>query len=153
MLIVLKEGETVETRLTLANNPSHLEYVNPIVQGFARAAQDDRSVAWLPKADFGSAAAIIMHGDAASAGEGIVAETLNFKKLTGYRSGGTIHIIVNNRLGFTTESNDSRSTHYASDLAKGYEIPIVHVSADDPEACIAAVRMACEYRSISRRIS
>ena len=142
----LKEGETVETRLTLANNPSHLEYVNPIVQGFTRAAQDDRSVPGYPTADFGSAAAIIMHGDAAFAGEGIVAETLNFKKLPGYGSGGTIHIIVNNRLGFTTESSDSRSTYYASDLAKGYEIPIVHVSADDPEACIAAVRMACEYR-------
>ncbi|BBH20765.1 2-oxoglutarate dehydrogenase E1 component [Paenibacillus baekrokdamisoli] len=142
----LKEGATIETRISLANNPSHLEYVNPIVQGFTRAAQDNRTAAGYPKADFGSAAAIIMHGDAAFAGEGIVAETLNFKKLPGYGSGGTIHIIVNNRLGFTTESSDSRSTYYASDLAKGYEIPIVHVSADDPEACIAVVRMACEYR-------
>ncbi|MBM7563283.1 2-oxoglutarate dehydrogenase E1 component [Paenibacillus sacheonensis] len=142
----VKEGETVETRITLANNPSHLEYVNPIVEGFTRAAQDDRSKAGYPVADFGSAAAILIHGDAAFAGEGIVAETLNFKKLRGYENGGTIHIISNNRLGFTTESKDSRSTYYASDLAKGYEIPIVHVSADDPEACIAAVRMACEYR-------
>ncbi|MBO7745972.1 2-oxoglutarate dehydrogenase E1 component [Paenibacillus sp. MWE-103] len=142
----VKEGETVETRITLANNPSHLEYVNPIVEGFTRAAQDDRSKPGYPVANFGSAAAIIIHGDAAFAGEGIVAETLNFKKLAGYENGGTIHIIANNRLGFTTESKDSRSTYYASDLAKGYEIPIVHVSADDPEACIAAVRMACEYR-------
>jgi 2-oxoglutarate dehydrogenase E1 component len=142
----VKAGETVETRLTLANNPSHLEYVNPVVEGFTRAAQDDRSSRGYPKADFGKAGCVLMHGDAAFAGEGIVAETLNFKKLTGYENGGTIHIIVNNRIGFTTESNDSRSTHYASDLAKGYEIPIVHVSADDPEACIAAVRMACDYR-------
>ncbi|WP_219837452.1 2-oxoglutarate dehydrogenase E1 component [Paenibacillus sp. R14(2021)] len=142
----LKAGETVETRITLANNPSHLEYVNPVVQGFARAAQDDRSKAGFPVSDFGSAAAILIHGDAAFPGEGIVAETLNFKKLSGYESGGTIHIIGNNRLGFTTDSSDSRSTYYASDLAKGYEIPIIHVSADDPEACIAAVRMACEYR-------
>lgn len=142
----VKEGETVETRITLANNPSHLEYVNPIVEGFTRAAQDDRSKPGYPQANFGSAAAILIHGDAAFAGEGIVAETLNFKKLRGYENGGTIHIICNNRLGFTTESADSRSTYYASDLAKGYEIPIVHVSADDPEACIAAARMACEYR-------
>lgn len=144
----VKAGETVETRLTLANNPSHLEFVNPVVEGFTRAAQDDRTSPGYPKADFGSAAAILMHGDAAFAGEGIVAETLNFKKLIGYENGGTIHIIVNNRIGFTTESSDSRSTHYASDLAKGYEIPIVHVNADDPEACIAAMRMACEYRQL-----
>ncbi|MFK7691735.1 2-oxoglutarate dehydrogenase E1 component [Paenibacillus sp. HJGM_3] len=142
----VKAGETVETRITLANNPSHLEFVNPVVEGFTRAAQDDRTAAGYPKSDFGSAAAILMHGDAAFAGEGIVAETLNFKSLAGYENGGTIHIIVNNRIGFTTESQDSRSTYYASDLAKGYEIPILHVNADDPEACIAAVRMACEYR-------
>lgn len=144
----VKAGETVETRITLANNPSHLEFVNPVVEGFTRAAQDDRTQPGYPKADFGRAAAILMHGDAAFAGEGIVAESLNFKKLTGYENGGTIHIIVNNRIGFTTESSDSRSTHYASDLAKGYEIPIVHVNADDPEACIAAMRMACEYRQL-----
>ncbi|QYR19114.1 2-oxoglutarate dehydrogenase E1 component [Paenibacillus sp. sptzw28] len=147
----VKAGETIETRLTLANNPSHLEFVNPVVEGFTRAAQDDRTSPGYPKPDFGAAAAVLMHGDAAFAGEGIVAETLNFKKLKGYESGGTIHIIVNNRIGFTTESSDSRSTHYASDLAKGYEIPIVHVSADDPEACIAAVRMACEYRHRFRK--
>ncbi|MBW7473146.1 2-oxoglutarate dehydrogenase E1 component [Paenibacillus oenotherae] len=142
----VKEGQTYETRLTLANNPSHLEYVNPVVEGFSRAAQDDRTAPGYPKQDFGVAAAVLIHGDAAFAGEGIVAETLNFKKLPGYQNGGTIHIIANNRIGFTTESGDSRSTYYSSDLAKGYEIPIVHVSADDPEACIAAVRMACEYR-------
>ncbi|MDO7907446.1 2-oxoglutarate dehydrogenase E1 component [Paenibacillus sp. JX-17] len=144
---VFKDGETRQARLTLANNPSHLEYVNPVVQGFARAAQEDRSKAGYPEQDFNKAATILMHGDAAFPGEGIVAETLNFKKLPGFQNGGTIHIIVNNRLGFTTDSSDSRSTHYASDLAKGYEIPIVHVNADDPEACIAAARMASEYRN------
>ncbi|MBB3111269.1 2-oxoglutarate dehydrogenase E1 component [Paenibacillus phyllosphaerae] len=142
----IKAGETIETRITLANNPSHLEYVNPVVQGFTRAAQDDRTKAGYPEADFGAAACVVMHGDAAFAGEGIVAESLNFKKLIGYENGGTLHIIVNNRIGFTTESSDSRSTYYASDLAKGFNIPIVHVNADDPEACLAVIRMACEYR-------
>lgn len=139
-------GEEGKTRLTLANNPSHLEYVDPVVEGFARAAQEDRSQPGYPKQNTNSAASILVHGDAAFPGEGVVAETLNFNQLPGYQNGGTVHIIANNRLGFTTESGDSRSTHYASDLAKGYEIPIVHVNADDPEACIAAVRLACEYR-------
>ncbi|GGN90007.1 2-oxoglutarate dehydrogenase E1 component [Saccharibacillus kuerlensis] len=139
-------GEGRTTRLMLANNPSHLEYVDPVVEGFARAAQEDRSVPGYPKQNTNSAAAILVHGDAAFPGEGVVAETLNFNQLPGYQNGGTVHIIANNRLGFTTESGDSRSTYYASDLAKGYEIPVVHVNADDPEACIAAARMACEYR-------
>ncbi|MEK3948246.1 2-oxoglutarate dehydrogenase E1 component [Paenibacillus sp. FSL H7-0703] len=143
----VKDGGAVQARLTLANNPSHLEYVNPVVQGFSRAAQEDRSEAGYPKLDVSKAATIIMHGDAAFPGEGIVAESLNFTNLRGFRNGGTVHIIVNNRLGFTTESVDSRSTRYASDLAKGYEIPIVHVNADNPEACIAAARMAGEYRN------
>lgn len=141
------EGETVRTRLTLANNPSHLEFVNPVVEGFARAAQEDRSSTGLPVLNTNRALAVLMHGDAAFPGEGIVAETLNISKLNGYLNGGTIHIIVNNRIGFTTESEDSRSTRYASDLAKGYEIPIVHVNADDSDACIAAVRLASAYRS------
>lgn len=147
----VREGETVRTRLTLANNPSHLEFVNPVVEGFARAAQEDRSAAGLPKLDMNKAVAVLMHGDAAFPGEGIVAETLNIGKLDGYKNGGTIHIIVNNRIGFTTESEDSRSTHYASDLAKGYEIPIVHVNADDPEACVAAVRLASAYRNMFKK--
>ncbi|GAA3407594.1 2-oxoglutarate dehydrogenase E1 component [Paenibacillus hodogayensis] len=142
----VEESEGKQIRLTLANNPSHLEYVNPVVEGFARAAQEDRNSRGNPVQDESLAAAVIMHGDAAFAGEGIVAETLNFNRLPGYRNGGTIHIIVNNRIGFTTESEDSRSTYYASDLAKGYEIPIVHVNADDPEACLLAIRMACEFR-------
>ncbi|WP_025692394.1 2-oxoglutarate dehydrogenase E1 component [Paenibacillus zanthoxyli] len=145
------EGETVRARLTLANNPSHLEFVNPVVEGFARAAQEDRRAPGLPGLDTNKAIAVLIHGDAAFPGEGIVAETLNIGKLQGYQNGGTIHIIVNNRIGFTTESEDSRSTHYASDLAKGYEIPIVHVNADDPEACIAAVRMASAYRNLFKK--
>ncbi|MDF2724213.1 MAG: 2-oxoglutarate dehydrogenase [Paenibacillus sp.] len=142
----VEQGEG-HVRLTLANNPSHLEFVNPVVEGFTRAAQEDRSGRGAPIMDESVAAAVIMHGDAAFAGEGIVPETLNFNRLPGYRNGGSIHIIVNNRIGFTTESSDARSTYYASDLAKGFEIPIVHVNADDPEACIAAIRMACEFRS------
>lgn len=144
---LLKEGNELEARITLANNPSHLEFVNPVVEGYARAAQEDRGQPGYPQQDVNKAATVLIHGDAAFPGEGIVAETLNFTKLPGYQNGGTIHIIVNNNLGFTTESKDSRSTHYASDLAKGYEIPIVHVNADDPEACIAAIRMASEYRN------
>lgn len=140
------EGETVRARVTLANNPSHLEFINPIVEGYTRAAQEDRSKPGFPQQDLSSAVTVCVHGDAAFIGEGIVAETLNFNNLKGYRNGGTLHIIANNRLGFTTNSEDSRSTYYASDLAKGFDIPIVHVNADDPEACLAAVRLACEYR-------
>lgn len=147
----VREGETVRTRLTLANNPSHLEFVNPVVEGFTRAAQEDRSTPGMPVLNTNKAMAVLMHGDAAFPGEGIVAETLNIGKLKGYQNGGTIHIIVNNRIGFTTESEDSRSTHYASDLAKGYEIPIIHVNADDPEACVAAVRLASSYRNLFKK--
>ncbi|PQP85845.1 2-oxoglutarate dehydrogenase E1 component [Paenibacillus sp. AR247] len=141
------EGGDVKAKITLANNPSHLEYVNPVVEGFARAAQEDRTEPGYPQQDVNKAATVVIHGDSAFPGEGIVAETLNFNKLPGFQNGGTIHIIANNNIGFTTESKDSRSTHYASDLAKGYEIPIVHVNADDPEACINAMRLASEYRN------
>ncbi len=132
--------------ITLAPNPSHLEFVNPVVAGRARAAQDDRSQAGPPVQDPKASLAIQIHGDAAFPGQGIVAETLNLSRLTGYSVGGSIHIIVNNQIGFTTLPDDSRSTLYSSDLAKGFEMPIVHVNADDPEACIAAVRMAHAYR-------
>ena len=96
---------------------------------------------------------IVVHGDAAFPGEGVVPETLNLSLLRGYRVGGTLHIIVNNQVGFTTDPIDARSTHYASDLAKGFEMPIVHVNADDAEACIQAVRLASRIASGSRRIS
>ncbi|MBU8917005.1 2-oxoglutarate dehydrogenase E1 component [Neobacillus sp. 114] len=138
---------TPRTRITLANNPSHLEFVNPVVEGFARAAQEDRKKPGYPEQDIKKAFAILVHGDAAFPGQGIVAETLNLGGLKGYRTGGTIHIIANNMVGFTTDSHDSRSTRYSSDLAKGFEIPIVHVNADEPEACLAAVRLAYQYRA------
>lgn len=147
----LEQDGHVRTQITLAHNPSHLEFVNPVVEGFSRAVQDDRESAGYPRQNTKRAATVIMHGDAAFPGEGIVSETLNFNKLRGYQNGGTLHIIVNNRIGFTTNSHDSRSTLYASDLAKGFEIPIVHVNADDPEACIAAIRMAVEYRELFQK--
>ncbi len=132
--------------ITLTPNPSHLEFVNPVVTGRARAAQDDRSHAGAPRHNPKASLAIQIHGDAAFPGQGIVAETLNMSALPGYSVGGSIHIIVNNQIGFTTLPEASRSTLYASDLAKGFEIPIVHVNADDPTACIAAARMAHAYR-------
>lgn len=138
--------EKAEIRVTLANNPSHLEFIDPIVEGYARAAQEDRTAPGYPVQDVNRAMPVLIHGDAAFPGEGVVAETLNMSKLRGYHTGGTVHIIANNQLGFTTESSDSRSTKYAGDLAKGFEIPIVHVNADDPEACLAAMRLAVEYR-------
>jgi len=140
------EGGHSDMAITLADNPSHLEFVNPVVEGFARAAQDKRGESGPPRQDVDAALPITIHGDAAFPGEGVVAETLNLSRLPGYTTGGTIRIIVNNQLGFTTLANDGRSTLYASDLAKGFEIPIVHVNADDPEACIAAVKLAHAYR-------
>ena len=132
-------------RVTLAPNPSHLEFVNPVVVGMARAKQfSNLAKGAEPNPD--SAVPVLMHGDAAFAAEGVVAETLNMARLKGYDVGGTIHIIVNNQVGFTTDPEDGRSTYYSSDLAKGYGIPIVHVNADDPEACLGAVRLAMAYR-------
>jgi 2-oxoglutarate dehydrogenase E1 component len=143
----IAEKETIRARITLANNPSHLEFVNPVVAGFARAAQEERHKAGYPVQDVSKSFAILIHGDTAFPGQGIVSETLNLGQLRGYQTGGTIHIIANNSVGFTTDSPDSRSTKYASDLAKGFEIPIIHVNADDPEACLAAVYLAYQYRS------
>jgi len=131
--------------VTLAPNPSHLEFVNPVVIGMARAKQ----YAALTKgsvAEHDAVVPVLMHGDAAFAAEGVVAETLNMARLEGYKVGGTVHVIVNNQVGFTTDPDEARSTLYASDLAKGYGIPIIHVNADDPEACLAAVRLAMAYR-------
>ena len=135
-----------EMPITLTPNPSHLEFVDPVVEGRARAAQEQRKKSGPPDQDAQASLAILIHGDAAFPGQGIVPETLNLSSLPGYSVGGTIHIITNNQIGFTTEARDSRSTLYASDLAKGFEIPIVHVNADDAEACIAAARMAVAYR-------
>ncbi|MEZ4415983.1 MAG: 2-oxoglutarate dehydrogenase E1 component [Gemmatimonadota bacterium] len=137
---LLEDGSDVAVRL--APNPSHLEFVNPVVEGMARAEQlefGDQNVR--------SVIPIVIHGDAAFAAEGVVAETLNLARLAGYRTGGTIHIIVNNQIGFTTEPQEGRSTRYSSDLAKGYDIPVLHVNADDPEACLGAIRLSMAYRA------
>ncbi len=140
------DGATVEVPLVLAPNPSHLEFVDPVVEGMARASQDTRNQPGPPPQDRNRSLVIALHGDAAFPGQGIVAETLNLSGLPGYNTGGTIHIIVNNQVGFTTDSRDSRSTLYAGDLAKGFEIPVVHVNADDPVSCLAAARLATAYR-------
>ena len=132
--------------ITLAPNPSHLEFVNPAVVGRARAAQESRDKGGQTGHDSKASLAILIHGDAAFPGQGVVAETLNLSQIPGWRIGGTIHIISNNQIGFTTAPGEGRSTLYASDLAKGFEIPIVHVNADDPLACVGVARMACAYR-------
>ena len=137
------KGKTIE--VTLAHNPSHLEAVDPVVEGSARALQTDSSHG-TPALDRKQAVPILIHGDAAFTGQGIVAEVFNMQSLPGYETGGTIHLIANNQIGFTTDPNDARSTRYASDLAKGFDVPIVHVNADDVDACIAAVHLAIDFR-------
>ena len=132
--------------IKLAYNPSHLEVVAPIVTGQTRAAQDDTTKPGAPIQDASKSLAILVHGDAAFPGQGIVTETLNFAKTKGFSTGGSIHIISNNMIGFTTEHFDSRSSVYSSDPAKGYEVPVVHVNADAPEAVVQVARFAFEYR-------
>jgi 2-oxoglutarate decarboxylase len=128
-------------KLTLASNPSHLEAVDPIVEGMVYAKQKligDNKRAWvLP---------VLIHGDAAFAGQGVVAETLNLSQLPGYRTGGTIHLVINNQIGFTTGPESARSSVYATDVAKMVQAPIFHVNGDDPEACIRAVKLAYDFR-------
>ncbi|MEO8138732.1 MAG: multifunctional oxoglutarate decarboxylase/oxoglutarate dehydrogenase thiamine pyrophosphate-binding subunit/dihydrolipoyllysine-residue succinyltransferase subunit, partial [Gemmatimonadota bacterium] len=131
--------------VTLSPNPSHLEFVGPVVDGRARAEQTTRKGKEAHH-DPSAALPVIIHGDAAFAGQGVVAETFNLGALSGYRTGGTIHLITNNQVGFTTDMIDSRSTRHASDLAKGFDVPIIHVNADDAEACLSAVRLAMAYR-------
>jgi 2-oxoglutarate dehydrogenase E1 component len=139
----LRGDESIIVRLE--SNPSHLEIVDPVVAGATRAAQTTRQG---PHAHQNSNAAIpvILHGDAAFPAQGVVAETFNLQALDGYTVGGTVHIIQNNQVGFTTDSDDARSTTWASDLAKGFDVPIVHVNADDVAACISAVRLAFAFR-------
>lgn len=143
---IMQESNLVEMRLTLANNPSHLEFVDPVVEGMTRALQDSRQQPGAPVQDVDRALAILIHGDASFPGEGVVSETLNLSRLSAYNTGGTVHIIANNLLGFTAEPDQGRSTLYASDLAKGFEIPIVHVNGDDIEACLSVIEMAHAYR-------
>jgi 2-oxoglutarate dehydrogenase E1 component len=141
-----KEIGGAKVRVTLSPNPSHLEFVNPVVVGMTRAAQDDTSAAGKPTLDARKAVAVLIHGDAAFPGQGTVPETLNMSGLRGYTVGGTLHIIANNQIGFTTDPVDDRSTRYASDLAKGFEMPVAHVNADDAEECLAVMRLAFAYR-------
>jgi len=131
--------------VTLAANPSHLEAVDPVVEGRARAEQTDRSTRY-GMHDPAVALPILIHGDASFPGQGEVAETLNLSALDGYSTGGTLHLIANNQIGFTTDPSEGRSTRYSSDLAKGFDIPIIHVNADDPEAAISAIRLALAFR-------
>lgn len=135
-----------EVTIEVAANPSHLEAVNPVLEGIARARQDqigeDAVDRVLP---------VLLHGDAAFSGQGVVGETFNLSQLAGYFTGGTIHIVINNQVGFTTASRDARSSHYATDIAKAIQAPIIHINGDDPEACVRAARIAFEYRTVFRR--
>jgi multifunctional 2-oxoglutarate metabolism enzyme len=139
----LSSGESIIVRLE--SNPSHLEFVDPVAVGATRAAQTTRQGPHAHQ-DTNAALPILLHGDAAFPGQGIVSETLNLQALDGYTVGGSIHIIQNNQVGFTTDPEDSRSTTWASDLAKGFDVPIIHVNADDVAACISAVRLAFAFR-------
>jgi len=133
-------------RISLASNPSHLEAVNPVVEGKSRARQDrlegDGEQLIMP---------LLIHGDAAFAGQGMVTETLNLSQLAGYKTGGTLHLVINNQIGFTTTPEDARSTAYATDVAKMLNAPIYHVHGDDPEALIQAATMAIEFRQEFRK--
>ncbi len=140
-----------ELMISLAPNPSHLEAVNPVVEGMARAAGTRTDQGGAPHFNPTRTLPILIHGDAAFMGQGVVAETLNMFHLKGYETGGTIHIIANNQIGFTTCPGEGRSTLYASDLARGFRVPIVHVNADNPEACIEAARLAFAYRHHFKR--
>jgi 2-oxoglutarate dehydrogenase E1 component len=139
-----------DIRITLASNPSHLEYVDPVVEGETRATQTNHDThEWTH--DPRSALAVLIHGDAAFPGQGVVAETLNLMALPGYSTGGTLHLIANNQIGFTTDPGEGRSTRYSSDLAKGFDSPIIHVNADDAEAAIAAIRLGMAFRERFRK--
>jgi 2-oxoglutarate dehydrogenase E1 component len=139
----LPNGEAI--LVNLESNPSHLEFVHPVVVGAARAAQTTRQGPHAHR-DTDAAMPIVLHGDAAFPGQGVVAEALNLQAIDGYKVGGTLHLVQNNQVGFTTDPEESRSTRWASDIAKGYDCPIIHVNADDVQAAIAAVRLAFAFR-------
>jgi 2-oxoglutarate dehydrogenase E1 component len=134
-------ADGVTTKVYLAANPSHLEASNPVLEGIVRAKQDRLE----QPADF-PVLPILIHGDAAFAGQGVVTETLNLSELRGYRTGGTVHVIINNQIGFTTLPDSSRSSYYSSDVAKSTQLPIFHVNGDDPEACVRVAEIAFQYR-------
>ncbi|MBC9956135.1 multifunctional oxoglutarate decarboxylase/oxoglutarate dehydrogenase thiamine pyrophosphate-binding subunit/dihydrolipoyllysine-residue succinyltransferase subunit [Yimella sp. cx-51] len=146
------EGEFVsdtgkKTKVYLAANPSHLEAVDPVLEGIARAKQDRINLAGTAF----TVLPILLHGDAAFAGQGVVAETLNLSQLRGYRTGGTIHIVINNQVGFTTAPSQSRSSTYSTDVARMVQAPIFHVNGDDPEACVRVAELAYEFRQKFRK--
>ena len=144
----VNDDGTTDIVLRLLPNPSHLEMVTPAVLGAVRAIQDGSDGAGDPQL---AAMPLMVHGDAAFAGQGIVSESLNLMNLRGYSVGGAVHVIANNQIGFTTEVNDAFSGHYASDVARGFEIPVVHVNADDIAACASVAKMAVSYRSRFRK--
>ncbi|HEY8341025.1 MAG TPA: multifunctional oxoglutarate decarboxylase/oxoglutarate dehydrogenase thiamine pyrophosphate-binding subunit/dihydrolipoyllysine-residue succinyltransferase subunit [Egibacteraceae bacterium] len=136
-----KTPSGAEVRLTLSSNPSHLEAVDPVVEGMARAKLDEH-----PGDGIFPVLPLLIHGDAAFAGQGVVAETFAMSQLRGYRTGGTVHLVINNQLGFTTAPHHARSSEYATDVAKMVQAPIFHVNGEDPEACVRVMRLALEYR-------
>ena len=136
-----------EIAVSLASNPSHLETVNPVLEGIVRAKQD-----MIDKGEQGfTVLPVLLHGDSAFAGQGVVAETLNLSQLRGYRTGGTVHVVVNNQVGFTTSPTAARSSLYSTDVARMVNAPIFHVNGDDPEACVRVARLAVEYRQAFRK--
>ncbi len=146
---VSPSGATIN--ITLASNPSHLEAVNPVVEGMVRAKQDQIRInsPEKPGDDYKDGIIpLLIHGDAAFAGQGVVAETLNLSQLRGYTTGGTIHLVINNQIGFTTNSKDARSSTYATDIARMIQAPIFHVNGDDPESCVRVMRLALDFRQV-----
>ncbi len=140
-----RDGESIN--VSIASNPSHLEWVDPVVEGIVRAKQTRQN----DNKEHRKIMSVLIHGDAAFAGQGVVAETLNLSQLSGYRTGGTIHIIINNQIGFTTTPEDARSSQYATDVAKMIQAPIFHVNGDDPEAVLWVTKLAFEFRQIFKK--
>ena len=139
------DGST--TRVSLTSNPSHLEAVDPVLEGIVRAKQD-----LIDKGEAGfTVLPVLLHGDAAFAGQGVVAETLQMGQLRGYRTGGTVHIVINNQVGFTTAPEASRSSTYSTDVARTVQAPIFHVNGDDPEACVRVAKIAFEFRQLFKK--
>ena len=145
------KDEKMDMLIYMPANPSHLEMVDPLIAGMARAANTKVDVPGPPRYFQNASLPIMIHGDASFSGQGIVAETFNFSRVPGYGVSGTLHIIANNQLGFTANESESRSSMFASDLAEGFEIPVIHVNADDPAACIEAARTAFAYRQKFRK--
>ncbi len=142
-----KTNDGKSIAVSVASNPSHLEWVNPVVEGIVRAKQSRLG----DSKDHRKVMSLLIHGDAAFAGQGVVAETLNLSQLKGYRTGGTVHIIINNQIGFTTTPEDARSSVYATDVAKMIQAPIFHVNGEDPEAALWVTKLAFEYRQIFKK--